>query len=194
MKTINSELDVLDFYHADTREQAERNAYKYSDCGYWLKFLPNGIHLGSIVEGSDAEIYTTPLLYPFTEEDLNNTINYIESEAAEAFKDSELQNDIDLYNEMIPYMSPQLTYEQLSELISHDDIMGIVNEYYWKSISGFSFVFIESELQNLVVYFSQPKDLFRPDADYVRDKDYVVFTYPYNEDVGEPEDQTTKYW
>lgn len=82
MTSINNAQDVLDFFGAESMEAAKRHAYKYTDCGVWLNFLDDGIQLGSIVEGSDAEVTTDPLRYPFTPKELQDTIDYIEDEVS----------------------------------------------------------------------------------------------------------------
>ena len=54
---------VLKYFSAKTVEQCEKNLYKYTDCGAWIKFHPWGIILGSIVEGSDKGTNTIELEY-----------------------------------------------------------------------------------------------------------------------------------
>ena len=78
---IATEADVLMWLSAESREQAERHLYKFTDCGAWILWHDDGIQLGSIVEGSDAEVITDSLRYPFTERQLQETIDYIEAEA-----------------------------------------------------------------------------------------------------------------
>jgi len=67
---------------AEVKSLIEKNVYKFTDCGAWIKFMDNGIELGSIVEGSDAEVSSDPLIYPFPEIDIEETIDYIEREAS----------------------------------------------------------------------------------------------------------------
>ena len=76
---------VAAFFGCEAREAAcIRRAYKDTDCGAWLRFTETGLEMGSIVEGSDAEIDTTPLRWT-GEEDvaawLREAITYIEGEA-----------------------------------------------------------------------------------------------------------------
>lgn len=62
-----------------------RAVYKCTDCGAWVvPYRKNGrlrgVQFGSIVEGSDASVDTTPLKFPFTEKELHETLAYIEGE------------------------------------------------------------------------------------------------------------------
>ena len=41
---------------ADNREMAERHMFKYTECGANIHFDDDGVTIGSIVEGSDADI------------------------------------------------------------------------------------------------------------------------------------------
>lgn len=77
---------LLDVYCMDTTRDLERSIYKSTDCGAWIEFFPQGIRLGSIVEGCDhgTEVYT--LVYPFTTHDVNDRINAIEVEADAIWK------------------------------------------------------------------------------------------------------------
>ena len=77
--------EVAAFFGCDPTEAAcTRRAYKDTDCAAWLRFTETGLEMGSIVEGSDAEIDTTPLRWT-GEEDvgawLRETITYIEGKA-----------------------------------------------------------------------------------------------------------------
>lgn len=68
----------------------KRSIYKHTDCGAWLEIDDTGLHIGSIVEGSDAYVETSPLTwgeYLNMEPGalrawLNQTIAYVEGEAA----------------------------------------------------------------------------------------------------------------
>lgn len=85
---MQTEQIVLDFFSATDREQAKRHAYKYTDCGMWLEFLPEGIRLGSIVEGCDFDTATYTLYYEdnFTSADIQARIDAIEAEASALWK------------------------------------------------------------------------------------------------------------
>lgn len=81
MNLLKNQKDVINYLTAGTIEQAKRNLYKATVCGAWIDFQEQGIELGSIVEGSDCEVSTDPLFYPFAQEDFERTIAYIEEEA-----------------------------------------------------------------------------------------------------------------
>jgi len=55
--------------------------YRGTRCGAWIRFNADGIKLGSIVEGSDAETETHTLLYPFDYEEIWSALEAIEDEA-----------------------------------------------------------------------------------------------------------------
>jgi hypothetical protein len=85
---IRNEADLLRFLNATTREQAKRHIYKYTACGAWLAFNADSVQLGSIVEGSDAEVSTDPLRYPFQSKVFDDTINFIEREADRLWREA----------------------------------------------------------------------------------------------------------
>jgi hypothetical protein len=62
-------------------EQFERSIYKYTACGAWIKWTDKKVLLGSIVEGSDAEITAPPLKFPFTMDEFEKTLQFVEDEA-----------------------------------------------------------------------------------------------------------------
>lgn len=67
-------------YKDKLKEAIASRVYKNTDCGAWVKFTETGIILGSIVEGSEAEVDTDELTFPFTSEDYEKTIEHIECE------------------------------------------------------------------------------------------------------------------
>ena len=75
---------VLDFFSAENEDQAERNLYKHTECGAFLKFLDDGIAIGSIVEGCDFGTATYVLYYAdnFTSADIQSRIDAVEREAS----------------------------------------------------------------------------------------------------------------
>ena len=85
---IPNEAALLEYLSATTQAQAIRNVYKYTDCGAWMRFTQMGVDLGSIVEGSHAEIGPYSLTYPFTSDDWESAMAQIESEAETAWCDA----------------------------------------------------------------------------------------------------------
>jgi hypothetical protein len=82
--------------------QFGRSLYKYTDCGPWCRLILDdesdiyyesekandsnlgnviALEIGSIVEGSDVEIGPVRLTFPFTNEELWDTVNEINEEA-----------------------------------------------------------------------------------------------------------------
>lgn len=80
-RKIKNEAILLAYLEAKDRKQAQKYVYKYTDCGAWIEFEPDGIKLGSIVEGADFGTWIYPLKYPFTKDDYNARIAAIEEEA-----------------------------------------------------------------------------------------------------------------
>lgn len=80
---MTTKQTVLDFFQADSEEQAKHYIYKYTDCGAWLEFHDWGIVIGSIVEGCDFGTATYPLRYAnnFTGADIQARIDAVEREA-----------------------------------------------------------------------------------------------------------------
>lgn len=74
---------VLDFFSAENEAEAKRRMYKDTNCGAWLEFTPDGIVIGSIVEGLDFGTMTYPLYYAdnFTSADIQARIDAVEREA-----------------------------------------------------------------------------------------------------------------
>jgi len=66
-------------------EHLERMIYKYTDCGAWIHWTDKTVQLGSIVEGSDYEVTATALEFPFEMEEFNDTLQWVEDEASEAW-------------------------------------------------------------------------------------------------------------
>lgn len=68
----------------------EREIYESTDCGAWIDTTATGIKLGSIVEGSEAEVGPYFLDYPFTSEAFEETIADIEREVEQFFESEDL--------------------------------------------------------------------------------------------------------
>lgn len=70
-------------------KEMERQLENQTSCGAWFRLLDNHtIEIGSIVEGSDAEVETDPLSWPFTEKEFKQTLEYIEAEANFLWKEA----------------------------------------------------------------------------------------------------------
>lgn len=108
---------ILSLYSAENLRELAKEIYDCTSCGAWISFFTSkeeipssdltdyqnkkpwaannivGIRLGSIVEGSDAEI-TGKILYcgTFDEKDLQEEIDRIEKLADEIFWSNDLTN------------------------------------------------------------------------------------------------------
>jgi len=96
-----------------------RSIYKYTDCGPWVSFLVpgawlgrvyyteraaygwgprlwgarcTGISVGSIVEGSDAEVGPVRLYFPFTNEQLWDAVQEINDEACAFWDEANVES------------------------------------------------------------------------------------------------------
>jgi hypothetical protein len=111
--TYQLPLDLLREFGCNRPSEYAHLVYKYNDCGPWTAFLilKNGeleaissdnlneyqdttewavrhligIRHGTIVEGSDATFVADDLIFPFSEEERENRLSYLESEAESAW-------------------------------------------------------------------------------------------------------------
>lgn len=72
----------------ETLRQIKRRLYKDTDCGAWCGLTAGGVVIGSIVEGSDAEVQPKVLLFPFTQEHLDWAVEQIEEEADRLWREA----------------------------------------------------------------------------------------------------------
>jgi hypothetical protein len=80
------EYDGMGFEKA--QERASKSLKKNTTCGAWINIDFEGIVLGSIVEGSDAECTPHRLDYPFTRTQYENAIDEIEDQADILWKEA----------------------------------------------------------------------------------------------------------
>jgi hypothetical protein len=80
---INTLQDLFALYDATDKEQLRRKIYRLTDCGASIQFRDNDIavQITSIVEGSDAEVSSDWLIFPFSEADWQQAVEYVEGEA-----------------------------------------------------------------------------------------------------------------
>ena len=119
---ITSLNTLLETLGVETPSRFGRAIYKWVDCGPWVEFLVNsdnyegvyyedtdvdekvtndncvGINVGSIVEGSDAEIGPVGLFFPFTPERLWDTLDGINEEACYEWDIANLEEDDEVFN------------------------------------------------------------------------------------------------
>lgn len=80
---IGNLADLLTYFSADTLTAAERTLYKQTSCGAWLRVDGDKVTVGSIIEGSDAEVEAVALTFPFSVVDLEHTIAWVDDRATE---------------------------------------------------------------------------------------------------------------
>jgi hypothetical protein len=80
--------DLFRYFDTKNLEDARRTLRKQTECGAWLAVDDNEVILGSIVEGSDAEVRADALSYPFTHSDLEHTIAWVEDRAGEFWQEA----------------------------------------------------------------------------------------------------------
>ena len=83
---IISNIIDLCTYLGTTPKDIERDVYKYTDCGAWIKWDETTVTVETIVEGSDAE-FQRELVFPFDSEEYNVAIAEIEQLAEDAFNE-----------------------------------------------------------------------------------------------------------
>src|SRR4051794_24800073 len=72
-----------------------RELFLESNSGAWVTVQPDGITLGSIVEGSEAEIGPYRLAFPFTTRQFLDFLRLIEAEAGDVLGDGRRCQDVD---------------------------------------------------------------------------------------------------
>lgn len=105
-KVCKNLVDLLDEFGCESPYRLGRELYKSTACGPWISFeLPDrsihygdpaartsspdwaeqctGVKIGSIVEGSDAEIGPYTLSFPFSMAQFDATVNEVNDQASE---------------------------------------------------------------------------------------------------------------
>jgi hypothetical protein len=73
-----------------------RVIYKGTECGAWVDEHDGAIRIGSIVEGSDAEVATVVLPYPFTMERFWKDCEQVNAEACQVWDAIHDENGMEL--------------------------------------------------------------------------------------------------
>ena len=81
--------DLLSQDLGDNPDRWDRAIYKGTDCGAWMRINRDGdswpeiyVSIGSIVEGSDAEVTAEDLVWPFTRDQFWETVEWVNQEAS----------------------------------------------------------------------------------------------------------------
>ena len=76
---INNICDLAAHFGTSV-DRLERDFYKYTECGAWIRWDTSSVSFGTIVEGSDAE-FSDCLLFPFSSEYFDSCLEEIENQA-----------------------------------------------------------------------------------------------------------------
>ena len=90
---ILSRQELIEEIGADSESIAKKAIYKGTDCGAWIKFEDDGITVGSIVEGSDAEITKPKLEFPFEARQFWDLLEEVNYEACEAWEEANYESE-----------------------------------------------------------------------------------------------------
>lgn len=70
-----------------------RRVYKATECGAFVALVGGAIVVGSIVEGTDAEVSASPLNFPFHHSDFWNAVDWVNQEASNAWNEAHQAED-----------------------------------------------------------------------------------------------------
>jgi len=88
LRDIEDIASYLGAARADN-ESISRRVYKDTSCGAWAKVENGAFVVGSIVEGTDAEVRPEWVELPCSEEDIDRAIENVEAEADFLWSQSE---------------------------------------------------------------------------------------------------------
>lgn len=74
------------FIHANGGEVCGADLTPEQDTSEWATRYCVGVKFGAIVEGSDAEFDTSPLMFPFTDKELAEAWDYLEEQTDDAWE------------------------------------------------------------------------------------------------------------
>lgn len=77
---VINNINDLAIHFGTSVDRLERDFYKYTDCGAWIKWDSSSVSFGTIVEGSDAE-FDDCLLFPFSSDFFDSCLEEIENQA-----------------------------------------------------------------------------------------------------------------
>lgn len=80
MRIIANAADLLELFDVDSFGELDRAIYEQTECGAWIRSDESSVTIGTMVEGSDAEV-TTALAYPFVDEALFDALMWLEDVA-----------------------------------------------------------------------------------------------------------------
>lgn len=139
---ITNLQEFLYYLDADTTWDAGLIMYHEYECGPWLAFVEiggdalhsdsegarsltacDGVQVGSIVEGSDAEVTRAPLWFPFTPELFEAYVKDINDEACQLWDEAN-----ELTEESTPSIRKELNKYALTYLLSNLGAPGVMKD------------------------------------------------------------------
>jgi hypothetical protein len=71
----------------------DRAIYKATECGAWMRLIDERtVQVGSIVEGSDAEVTAPPMVWPFTTNDFWDMVRDVNREASQLWEEANYED------------------------------------------------------------------------------------------------------
>lgn len=83
---IHNIKEFCDYWGVD-QDNLERSVYKNTSCGAWIHWDNQHIHIGSIVEGSDAE-FDREFKFPFDSDDIDLWLDELEVLCEDAWNEA----------------------------------------------------------------------------------------------------------
>lgn len=139
---ITNLQEFLSYLNADTTWDAGDILYDAYECGPWLAFVEiggdalhsdskgarsltacDGVQVGSIVEGSDAEVTRAPLWFPFSRQLFEAYVQDINDEACQLWDEAN-----ELTEESTPSIRKELNKYALTYLLSNLGAPGVMKD------------------------------------------------------------------
>jgi len=79
--------DLFRVFGVEGMAVLKKEIFKTTECGAWIREVDGGVVIGSIVEGSDAEVGPVTLPYPFPVEDFWEKLQDVDNEACRLWEE-----------------------------------------------------------------------------------------------------------
>ena len=105
MKKVNNYTEMVDSFIGDGDfERFQRAIYKNTSCGASCQKIPNGVRIGSIVEGVDGDgTEYFDFIFPFNMNDFWEKMDEVERQAEEIFNEHQAIEDMVAWEEEKKY-------------------------------------------------------------------------------------------
>jgi hypothetical protein len=81
----------------------EKHIYRGTNCGASIQKIDNGVKIGSIIEGYDAETIYYSFFFPFDTEDFWKDMNEVEKEAATLWNEQQSFDEMAKWEDEMKY-------------------------------------------------------------------------------------------